>query len=66
MDADVDFRLYAEPERTIIGIEEEVVPQAPVFPPAAGDIVTNDDGSKCRLIKANGSLFCVPMADAED
>jgi hypothetical protein len=64
MDADLDFRLYAEPDRAIIFEfeEPEVVPGDPT-------IITNEDGSRCRIISVmkdgERQSVCVPLRDDE-
>jgi hypothetical protein len=62
MDADVDFRLYAEPERVIVGIvEEEVVPLD------EEGIITREDGSRCKIINVMKGgervQVCVSLGD---
>lgn len=62
MDADLDYRLYAEPERVIIGIEEEVLVM-----PSDPSIITNEDGTRCKIItvkKAGETTqVCVPLGE---
>ena len=61
---DMDARIYAEPERVIIGIEEEVLEV-----PGDEGIITQEDGTRCKVItvsKAGEKVqVCVPLGAGE-
>jgi hypothetical protein len=63
MDADLDYRIYAEPDRVIVGIEEEVIE------PEEYGIITQEDGTRCkviRIMKAGEKVeVCVPLGADE-
>ena len=57
---DADARIYAEPERVIIGIGEDMLDV-----PGDEGIITQKDGTKCKIITVSKGgetvQVCVPI-----